>query len=264
MNLLRLRQHGQLQPSRWSRSSSSTACGSGCARCTSTASASTWRSILSRGPDGNADGRSRRSSGRSSSTTSWPTRRSSPRRGTPPACTRSATSRATAGPSGTAATATTSAASSRATRAWSATVAARIARQRRHLPGARRAADQQHQLHHRHDGFTLNDLVSYNDKHNEANGEGNRDGTDDNLSWNCGVEGDTDDPAIEALRDRQVKNFADDPAAVAGRADDGHGRRGRADPARQQQRLLPGQRDQLVRLDAGRAARRPVPVRRAS
>ena len=58
-----------------------------------------------------------------------------------------------------------------------------------------------------HDGFTLNDLVSYNAKHNEANGEGNRDGTDDNRSWNCGVEGPTDDPAIEALRNRQVKNF---------------------------------------------------------
>ena len=45
-----------------------------------------------------------------------------------------------------------------------------------------------------HDGFTLNDLVSYNDKHNEANGEENRDGADDNRSWNCGVEGPTDDP----------------------------------------------------------------------
>ena len=58
-----------------------------------------------------------------------------------------------------------------------------------------------------HDGFTLNDLVSYSHKHNEANGEDNRDGTDDNLSWNCGVEGPTDDPAIEELRNRQVKNF---------------------------------------------------------
>jgi isoamylase len=58
-----------------------------------------------------------------------------------------------------------------------------------------------------HDGFTLNDLVSYDRKHNEANGEGNRDGTDDNLSWNCGVEGPTDDPAIDTLRTRQVKNF---------------------------------------------------------
>jgi isoamylase len=58
-----------------------------------------------------------------------------------------------------------------------------------------------------HDGFTLNDLVSYNHKHNEANGENNRDGCDDNLSWNCGAEGPTDDPTVEALRNRQVKNF---------------------------------------------------------
>ena len=57
-----------------------------------------------------------------------------------------------------------------------------------------------------HDGFTLNDVVSYNDKHNEANGEDNRDGANDNHSWNCGVEGPTDDPAVEALRERQVKN----------------------------------------------------------
>src|SRR5438477_464963 len=58
-----------------------------------------------------------------------------------------------------------------------------------------------------HDGFTLNDLVSYNVKHNEANGENNRDGADDNRSSNCGVEGPTDDPIIETLRNRQVKNF---------------------------------------------------------
>ena len=58
-----------------------------------------------------------------------------------------------------------------------------------------------------HDGFTLNDLVSYNSKHNEDNGELNRDGSDCNKSWNCGVEGPTDDPAIEELRNRQVKNF---------------------------------------------------------
>jgi len=58
-----------------------------------------------------------------------------------------------------------------------------------------------------HDGFTLNDLVSYNQKHNEANGEDNRDGGDDNRSWNCGVEGPTNDPEIERLRNRQVKNF---------------------------------------------------------
>jgi glycogen operon protein len=58
-----------------------------------------------------------------------------------------------------------------------------------------------------HDGFTLNDLVSYNNKHNEANKEDNRDGHNDNLSWNCGVEGPTDDAAIESLRNRQIKNF---------------------------------------------------------
>lgn len=58
-----------------------------------------------------------------------------------------------------------------------------------------------------HDGFTLWDLVSYNLKHNEANGEDNRDGHNDNLSWNCGVEGPTDDPAILALRRRQARNF---------------------------------------------------------
>jgi isoamylase len=58
-----------------------------------------------------------------------------------------------------------------------------------------------------HDGFTLNDLVSYDRKHNERNGDNNRDGTDDNRSWNCGIEGPTDDPAVERLRTRQVKNF---------------------------------------------------------
>ena len=58
-----------------------------------------------------------------------------------------------------------------------------------------------------HDGFTLNDLVSYNNKHNEPNGEGNHDGIDENLSWNCGVEGPSGDPSIQALRNRQMKNF---------------------------------------------------------
>jgi len=57
-----------------------------------------------------------------------------------------------------------------------------------------------------HDGFTLNDLVSYNTKHNEANGENNTDGANDNRSWNCGVEGPTSDPAVEKLRNRQLKN----------------------------------------------------------
>ena len=59
-----------------------------------------------------------------------------------------------------------------------------------------------------HDGFTLQDLVSYNDKHNWSNGEGNCDGDNNNLSWNCGAEGQTDDPAIKNLRERQVLNLA--------------------------------------------------------
>ncbi len=58
-----------------------------------------------------------------------------------------------------------------------------------------------------HDGFTLNDLVSYNMKHNQANREKNRDGAEFNLSWNCGIEGPAHDPAVEELRNRQVKNF---------------------------------------------------------
>ncbi len=58
-----------------------------------------------------------------------------------------------------------------------------------------------------HDGFTLHDLVSYNGKHNEANGEDNRDGSNDNHSWNCGAEGETDDPEIVELRERQKRNF---------------------------------------------------------
>jgi glycogen operon protein len=58
-----------------------------------------------------------------------------------------------------------------------------------------------------HDGFTLRDLVSFNDKHNEANGEDNRDGTDDNRSWNCGAEGDSGDAEVIKLRERQQRNF---------------------------------------------------------
>lgn len=58
-----------------------------------------------------------------------------------------------------------------------------------------------------HDGFTMYDLVSYNEKHNEANGEGNRDGSNDNDSWNCGAEGETEDPEVLSLRMRQIRNF---------------------------------------------------------
>jgi isoamylase len=71
----------------------------------------------------------------------------------------------------------------------------------------RREAEQSVNFVTCHDGFSLNDLVSYNEKHNEANGEQNRDGANDNNSWNCGAEGPTTDPAVEELRNRQVKNL---------------------------------------------------------
>ena len=100
-----------------------------------------------------------------------------------------------------------------------------------------------------HDGFTLNDLVSYNEKHNEANGEHNRDGHDYNLSWNCGVEGPTDDPEIERLRNRQIKNFFAVTLGALGVPMLLMGDEVRRTQLRQQQRLLPGQRDQLVRLE---------------
>ena len=104
-----------------------------------------------------------------------------------------------------------------------------------------------------HDGFTLADLVAYNGKHNEANGEDNRDGTDDNRSWNSGAEGPADDPAITALRDRR-RRPGGHPAGLPGRAHAAARRRTRPLPARQQQRLLPGQRDFLARLGARRPA----------
>ena len=99
-----------------------------------------------------------------------------------------------------------------------------------------------------HDGFTLRDLVSYNDKHNEANGESNRDGTSDNRSWNCGAEGPTADPAILDTAGAPVPGDAGHPAAVVRRPDAARRRRARQNPAGQQQRLLPGQRDLLGRL----------------
>ena len=107
-----------------------------------------------------------------------------------------------------------------------------------------------------HDGFTLRDLVSYNDKHNEANGEDGNDGESHNRSWNCGVEGPTDDPEVNALRLRQQRNFlttllllSQGVPMIAAR------RRDRPHPAGQQQRLLPGQRALLGRLGPRRRRR---------
>ena len=113
-----------------------------------------------------------------------------------------------------------------------------------------------------HDGFTLTDLVSYNDKHNDANGEDNRDGTTDNRSWNCGVEGPTDDPDDPRPARPAAPQLPGHPVPVPGRADAERRRRARPHPARQQQRLRPGQRGLLVRLGGRR--RRPDRVRAAA
>ena len=113
-----------------------------------------------------------------------------------------------------------------------------------------------------HDGFTLNDLVSYNDKHNEANGEGGADGESHNRSWNSGAEGPTDDPEVLEIRGRQRRNFLATLLALAGHPDAARRRRDRPHAGRQQQRLLPGQRDLVVRL--GARGRRPARVHAAT
>ena len=109
-----------------------------------------------------------------------------------------------------------------------------------------------------HDGFTLDDLVSYNEKHNEANGEDNRDGESHNRSWNCGVEGPTDDPEILALRGKQMRNIMATLMLSQGTPMICARRRDRPHPERQQQRLLPGLRDVLDGLVAVRDQRRPA------
>jgi glycogen operon protein len=96
-----------------------------------------------------------------------------------------------------------------------------------------------------HDGFTLTDLYTYSRKYNEANLEDNRDGHDDNRSWNCGVEGPTNHREILDLRDRMRRNLMAVLLLSHGHAHDPDGRRIRPHPARQQQRVLSGQRDRL-------------------
>ena len=99
-----------------------------------------------------------------------------------------------------------------------------------------------------HDGFTLRDLVSYEHKHNEANGENNRDGTDNNNSWNHGVEGPSDDPGDRRGALARRAQSAHASARLARDADAQHGLGARLQPGRQQQRLRPGQRDERDRL----------------
>ena len=108
-----------------------------------------------------------------------------------------------------------------------------------------------------HDGFSLRDLVSYNDKHNEANGEENRDGESHNRSWNLGEEGPTENPEVLARARASDPELPDDAVPVAGGADAARRRRDRPHAAGQQQRVLPGQRDFLVRL----GDRGPQPAR---
>ncbi len=112
-----------------------------------------------------------------------------------------------------------------------------------------------------HDGFTLNDLVSYNDKHNEANGEGNRDGDNNNYSYNYGVEGPTRHRGIEPHPDSPDQKHAGHADAQPRRPDDRLRRRVPANATRQQQRLLPGQRNLLVQLGPCHRARRSPPFR---
>ena len=109
-----------------------------------------------------------------------------------------------------------------------------------------------------HDGFTLRDTVSYNDKHNEENGEDSRDGTDNNHSWNHGVEGETERRRDQRRAPPQHAQHAGDPAAEPGHPHAAGRGRVRPHAKREQQRLLPGQRDFLGRLGHSRsgAARR--------
>ncbi len=119
-----------------------------------------------------------------------------------------------------------------------------------------------------HDGFTLVDLVSYNEKHNEANGEGGRDGSDDNRSWNCGVEGPTDDPTHPRPAPATDAELPRHPLPQPGRPDAAGRRRVGAHARWKQQRLLPGFAGVVVRLVPGRprpaeldaTPHRPAPV----
>ena len=111
-----------------------------------------------------------------------------------------------------------------------------------------------------HDGFTLNDLVSYNEKHNEANGEDNNDGESHNRSWNCGVEGPTDDAVDQRAARAPAAELPHHAAALAGRADDRPRRRAGPHPAGQQQRVLPGRPDLVDRLGPRPGRDRPAGV----
>ena len=180
-----------------------------------------------------------------------PTPRSLPRRGTPPGRTKLARSAICAGPNGTGVTATTCGSFGAAIRTCSAIwPRGWPARADLYQAGGRQPY---HSINFvtSHDGFTLNDLVSYSYKHNEDNGEGNRDGDNNNHSDNYGVEGPTRKKNIEVDSPAANQELHGHASAEPGRADAAGRRRMPPHAARQQQRLLPRQPDFLVRLDAG-------------
>ena len=205
-------------------------------------------SVLSRGEDNRAARRSSDPVGHRHRPGARGHARSSPRRGTRPGSTRSDRSPATAGPCGTGRSATRSAASRRATHGTVRDLADAISGSPNLFGDPHRDPMRSVNFVDAHDGFTLNDLVSYDDKHNEANGEDNRDGSAQNDSWNCGAEGPYRRPRGRSAARAAAAEPLRGPAARPGPADVRHGRRGPPHPAGQQQRLLPGQRDQLVRL----------------
>jgi isoamylase len=136
-------------------------------------------------------------------------------------------------------------ASGRATRGTLSTFAYRLTGSERSLPVRRRKPYASINFITAHDGFTLRDLVSYNDKHNEANGEDNQDGDRQQQLVEHGRGRPTDDPGDQPMRERQIAQLSRHAAAEPGRADDLRRRRVRPLAARQQQRLLPGQRADL-------------------
>jgi glycogen operon protein len=111
-----------------------------------------------------------------------------------------------------------------------------------------------------HDGFSLHDLTAYDVKHNEANGEDGRDGSSENRSWNCGVEGDTDDPAVLALRRRQARNLLTTLLLSSGVPMLTMGDEVRRTQLGQQQRLLPGLAPVLAAVGPRRRRPRPAGV----
>ena len=221
-------------------------------------------SILARDPSGQSDARTRRCCGTSNPIPRSPARSSSPKPGTPPACTRSAASSATAGRNGTAASATMSASFFRGE---TGSVSARrrpAARQPRDLRTRRARGRAERQLRHlpRRLHAQRSGLLQPQAQRGERRRQPRRHQRQPELELRRRRadrrSGDREaaQPAGEELPDRH--------AALARHADDPDGRRGPAHPARQQQRLLPGQRDQLVRLDAAGEARGRAPVRDAA